>query len=141
MTEEQCDSYSNVILLCRDDHRLIDGKHRAKYPVKLLLEWKAKREGAYRPALARLGAVSEERFEELITNPMKQRVDRILIAIEELRQSDQEAAQLLTSLLDEVHELPRSGSIVDPDTAALLAQAGASLQHIDADLPVQLLHR
>jgi hypothetical protein len=66
MTDDARRSFSNVVLLCKPHHTLVDKAHPDDYSIPDLEEWKANREGGGLAALKGLGGLTEERLEALI---------------------------------------------------------------------------
>ena len=67
MTDDERRDFSNIILLCKPHHDLIDRRAPADYPVELLTRWKQEREGADLSVLrSGIRGLTEERFAELL---------------------------------------------------------------------------
>jgi hypothetical protein len=69
MTEDERRGFENLILLCKPHHDLVDKIRPDDYPVEVLLQWKADREGSQSGALSGL---SEDRLEDLIIEAVRQ---------------------------------------------------------------------
>lgn len=72
MTDDERRAFANLILLCKPHHDLIDKIRPEDHPVEVLLQWKADREGSDIGELSALGAVSEDRLEDLIIEAVRQ---------------------------------------------------------------------
>lgn len=69
MTDDERRSFSNLILLCKPHHDLVDKIRPDDHPVELLQRWKTEREGG---ASAVLSDLNEDRLEELIIEAVRQ---------------------------------------------------------------------
>lgn len=132
MTDEEIDDFSNLILLCRTHHQIVDKLRKDDYSVETLLQWKSEREASGQAALEGLREVTEDRLQEMIAEALTSRDERIEDALNRFQQLDSEAAGLLRDLLDEVAELRQLGSILDLDAVSLLNRAADNL-HVDID--------
>ncbi len=68
MTDDERRAFSNLVLLCKPCHDLVDKRHPEDYPRERLEQWKSDREGSSRPALAALGRVDEAYLAALLTS-------------------------------------------------------------------------
>lgn len=66
MTDGERRAFSNLVLLCKPHHTLVDKTHPERFPISELARWKAEREGAAIAALQGLQGLTEERLEEMI---------------------------------------------------------------------------
>lgn len=66
MTDQERASFDNLLLLCKPHHDLVDTIDPDAFPIDLLKEWKATREGEGLVALRRLGDLTEDRLVEMI---------------------------------------------------------------------------
>jgi len=66
MTDPQRAAFSNLILLCKPHHNLVDKTHPEEYSSADLESWKVARESKRQAALANLGVVGEEELASLL---------------------------------------------------------------------------
>lgn len=66
MTDEDRRAFSNVILLCKPHHEIVDKRHPEKYPAETLAEWKSQREVAAGIDATKLAGITEDRLVDLI---------------------------------------------------------------------------
>lgn len=134
MSTEEKNSFSNLILLCHPHHVLVDKRFPEKFPPVLLFKWKERREADGQEKLSGLRNVTEDRLQELISSVIARQGKRIEDAISKLENFDSEAAAVVRELLDEVNQLRRSSSFVDPDAINTLYKASANLKgYLDPD--------
>jgi len=69
MTDDERRSFTNLILLCKPHHDLVDKIRPDDHPADLLRQWKADREG---PGTAALNSLTEDQLEELIIEAVRQ---------------------------------------------------------------------
>ena len=108
MTDEQRKSFANLILLCHPHHTTVDKLRPHDFSIPTLREWKASRETVNQEALSRLREVTPEGLQAMLTDALNLRDARLEGAIEQLREINAEAAQLLYGILDEVQALRRA---------------------------------
>ncbi|MEU3229643.1 HNH endonuclease [Nocardiopsis alba] len=134
MSVEEKNSFSNLILLCHPHHVLVDKRFPEKFPPALLFKWKEGREADGQEKLSGLRNVTEDRLQDLLSSVIAQQGKRIEDAISKLENFDSEAAAAVRELLDEVNQLRRSSSFVDPDAINTLYKASANLKgYLDPD--------
>jgi hypothetical protein len=76
-------SFKNLLLLCVPHHTTIDGASSDDYPVELLEEWKASREGESVEALEGLTGLTETRLGEMLAEAQGQFLDQVRPALAE----------------------------------------------------------
>lgn len=67
MTDDERRAFSNLILLCKPHHELVDRRHPDRYSIEDLEGWKRSREGSAIGALAQVGPISEDSLAGLLT--------------------------------------------------------------------------
>lgn len=140
MTDQQRKSFANLILLCHPHHTTVDKLRPHDFPIATLLEWKASRETVNQEALSRLREVTPDALQTMLTDALNERDDRLEGAIEQLRQVNAEAAQLLYGLLDEVQALRRAAFSEEFIRAAnrlhpeILDQFGRAARRLDMEV-------
>lgn len=137
MTDPQRADFPNLMLLCEPHHRDVDKIAKVGiYSVAMLTRWKAQREADPAQALSRLREVTPAGLKKIVADGMAQRDSDILAALNRLKQSDSEAAELMRSLLDQLTEaysqLRASG--FDPDTVLQLTDAAIMLRQMEGTL-------
>lgn len=68
MTDDERRAFTNLVLLCKPHHTLVDKTHPERFSKEDLESWKRDREGDGLEALAGLSGLTEERLEELIVD-------------------------------------------------------------------------
>lgn len=66
MTDDQRRDFSNLILLCKPHHNLVDKRHPDRFPAQVLRAWKSERE-AYLPPIEDRTAVLDTNLEQALT--------------------------------------------------------------------------
>lgn len=122
------DDFSNLIFLCNGHHKLIDQIKPAKYPVEVLLAWKAKREGPGLAALTGLRNLTEDRLQAMISESYSDIKEKLDDALERFAAIDSEAAALLRTLQNELLDALPPGSLLDLDAAAMIHSASRDLR-------------
>lgn len=138
MTDEERNSFSNLILLCHPHHTIVDRLEKDKYSTELLEKWKADREAEGRSALATLQGITEARLQQLIELALRTQSQRIDDALKRFEQFDFEAARLLRGLIHDLEDLRASRWLPDPDTVGMLSQTAHQLRPINEDTVSQL---
>jgi hypothetical protein len=105
MADEQRRHFSNIILLCRPHHTIVDKRRPADFPVELLRRWKAEREANYKEVLTGLGQVTEVSLQQIIAAAVKDHDEQLRQVLSRLEQNDAEAAQMLRSVLQQLADL------------------------------------
>lgn len=67
MSEDERREFSNLILLCKPHHELVDKRHPARFTVEDLEAWKHAREGDAAKRLSEVGPVTEDMLADLLT--------------------------------------------------------------------------
>ncbi|MGW7021519.1 hypothetical protein ACWGGS_19615 [Streptomyces decoyicus] len=120
-------SFKNLMLLCVPHHTTIDGASSADYPVEVLEEWKAGREGESVEALEGLTGLTEARLSDMLAEAQGQFLDEVRPALAEFSKTAPELAVLLNSLLDELADPRIHGFGISPDSIELFSDAARSL--------------
>ncbi|MET7459572.1 hypothetical protein [Nonomuraea sp. NPDC005501] len=135
MTREERRSFSNLILLCKGHHKLIDTEPTASdYTVEILRGWKEDREGNYMSELNRLGSLTEERLQELMLQAVSDTKQDLLAAVGDLKSVSSDTAETIRSLLLESFDRPYI-----LDAAQLLNEAARRLG--DLEYNAHMLYR
>ncbi|CAM5743993.1 hypothetical protein STAFG_8419 [Streptomyces afghaniensis 772] len=126
-SEPERNSFKNLLLLCVPHHTTIDGASSGDYPVELLEEWKASREGESVEALDGLTGLTEARLSEMLAEAQGEFLDQVRPALAEFSKTAPELAGLLNTLLDELADPRIHGFGVSPDAIELFSDAARSL--------------
>jgi hypothetical protein len=108
MPHEERRSFANLILLCHPHHVIVDKRRPQDYPPETLQAWKAEREKDHQGALSRLGDLTPDQLQDVLTGAMKDRDKVLHRALSRLEQNDAEAAEMLRGLVGEVASLRQS---------------------------------
>ncbi|MGI8310679.1 HNH endonuclease signature motif containing protein [Saccharopolyspora hattusasensis] len=120
-------NFENLILLCTAHHKLVDGlSTRDEYPVEILRQWKANREGDQAAELEGLRGLTEERLQELMSGAIDQTRTNLESAIAKLDANSREAADMLRSMLAETFDRP----YLDLDAVASLEHSARIIQNL-----------
>lgn len=130
--------FTNVMLLCKPHHTLVDKTEPQNYPSSQLFEWKKKREGNGTAVLKGLHGITEEGFQEMITKAIAQRDEQLGSALDRFEKVDAEAAQVLRDLIAQL-DMMQGRPILDPDLVSMLSQATRDLR-LDPDAVSLLYH-
>ncbi|MDX3186472.1 hypothetical protein PV334_35285 [Streptomyces sp. ME02-7008A-1] len=120
-------SFKNLLLLCVPHHTTIDGASSDDYPLEILEEWKASREGESVEALEGLSGLTEARLSEMLAEAQGQFLDQVRPALAEFSRTAPELANLLNTLLDELADPRIHGFGISPDSIELFSGAARSL--------------
>jgi len=136
MTDEERNSFENLILLCLVHHKIVDKLQPNAFSIELLQSWKAVREAG---GSAALRGLTEERLQELITASFQSFKTQFDDAVDRLEAVDFEAAKLLRPLIDELAAARFHARFPDEETAADLVRAAKELAHLEetADILAQ----
>ena len=93
MTDEERRAFSNLILLCKPHHELVDVRHPDQHSVTDLESWKRAREGTSTAQLADVGPVTEDELADLLEQSLAEAQAEITQAVR-----DQEAHVLFRVL-------------------------------------------
>lgn len=138
MSNAERNDFPNLIYLCRPHHKVVDSK-ALSYPVELLLEWKRANETKEQFYLhATGGPVTQESLAQAISEALTERSSEIESTLARLEESDQEAAQLINELLEEVRMLKQQDFPVNEDTAMMLTKASRELKSLPDSAEVLL---
>ncbi|MEV6527415.1 hypothetical protein AB0M43_36375 [Longispora sp. NPDC051575] len=130
MTNDQRRAFTNLILLCKPHHKLVDGTPD-DFTVVTLHSWKTAREGDLDSSMIGLSQLTEDKLEALLISSMHQVTDRVSDALDQLAMISTEAADLLRGVADRM--------FVDPDTAYMLYEAAGTLRYLEDN--ANTLHR
>lgn len=137
MTDEERNSFDNLIFLCTVHHKTIDEPGAARrYPIELLEKWKRDREKGKVDTLRGLRGITEDRLVDLITQAIKDRDRDIKETLERLERIDADAALLMRELLDELNQLRHGTPALDPDIVGLLYSASDILSNLPDYAPM-----
>lgn len=125
MSDEERDSFVNLLLLCLPHHTEVDDKKTGeeRYPPDLLHKWKIDHEGSNGPALAELGSIREERLTELLVDVFSPPVERLQAIAERLEETGTLNAGTVAELRQIVDVLTNTPAGPDGRTAASLGFA------------------
>lgn len=123
MTDPERASFSNLILLCKPHHDLVDKTHPELYASSDLERWKVARESKLRSALANLGVVGEDELGSLLVETAREQQHEHAMHDLEYTTAD-DTAGLVRHLGAAVVTLPPSS---DEATVELLRRVG----HLD----------
>lgn len=84
MSDEERSAFTNLILLCKAHHTLVDVIEPADYPTALLLQWKAEREGRYADDLSALSNLAVTDLEERLRSVMQEHAPTRIVELEAL---------------------------------------------------------
>ncbi|MFG2284001.1 hypothetical protein ACGFNQ_35615 [Streptomyces asoensis] len=129
-------SFKNLLLLCVPHHTTIDGASSADYPVQVLEEWKASREGESVEALEGLTGLTEARLSEMLAEAQGQFLDQVRPALAEFSKTAPDLASLLNTLLDELADPRIHGFGISPDTIELFSHSARSLGSFEDNVHV-----
>ncbi len=130
MSDDERNSFENLIVLCRLHHQVVDeGGAGAEYSVELLKSWKHKRERGGIERLKGLQGLTESRLAELVNEAIKLRDVDVKVIIGRLEQRDSEAADLMNALLEELNAV-RSSSVLNVDAVEMLHETAKQLSHL-----------
>jgi len=118
MNQDECDSWTNMLLLCDEHHGEVDAiEHESEYSVAALRQWKDDREVGLVGDLPQLRGISDLDLQQMLVR----QVDSILNFIDSLQGVSREA-------IDEIKDLVErqfTGDAIDADAIAL--RAGTSV--------------
>lgn len=101
MTTLQRNAFTNLILLCKRHHQLIDNKaNEALYTVKLLHSWKASAEKDIRTKVDGLDNLTVELLNSMLQAAAKDANREVEFAIKQLGAASKEAAAIVASLFE-----------------------------------------
>ncbi len=132
------DDFANLILLCKPHHEEVD-EFPDDYTVDILEDWKRARERGRQTALSNVAEfTTEDGLRQAIVDAIADRDEALESALTRLEQNDQEAAELLREMRDQLAAAREAGHVVDPDSASLTHQAAMMLQHLPDSASVAL---
>jgi hypothetical protein len=132
------DIFSNLMLMCRAHHKIIDQIEPQRFSVALLRKWKADREDDGVAALAGLRNLTESRLQEIVSESYEAITEKLDDALARFAQIDSEGADLLRMLRDELLDFS-PGTFLDLDAASMVRAAARDLAGLQDTADV-LLH-
>jgi hypothetical protein len=125
LSEEERDTFSNLLLLCLPHHNEVDDKKTGEklYPPELLHKWKVDHEGRNGPALAALGTIDSERLTELLDGVFAPPVQRLQAIADQLEKTGALNVATVAELRQIIDVLTDTPAGPDARTAALLGYA------------------
>ncbi|GAA2156357.1 hypothetical protein [Actinomadura napierensis] len=142
MTDDERRAIENLMIFCHPHHSLIDKLDNApRYPVAVLHRWKAQHEADPNEAVKRLREVSPSGLRKIVADGLQQHDALMLRAIARLETSDQEAASVMRSLIEELTEayaIQRQS--LNPEMVELLNLAADKLTHFGGFERIELLN-
>ncbi|MFD8760518.1 hypothetical protein [Streptomyces mirabilis] len=135
-SEPERNSFKNLLLLCVPHHTTIDGASSADYPVELLEDWKASREGESVEALDGLTGLTEARLSEMLAEAQGEFLDQVRPALSEFSKTAPELASLLNTLLDELADPRIHGFGISPDAIEVFSHSARSLGSFEDNVHV-----
>jgi hypothetical protein len=82
MTDDERRAFTNLLLLCKPHHDVVDKRHPNRYSVKTLVEWKTKRESAAGIDGQSLAGISDDRLVELIEKAVAESREQRSLTVE-----------------------------------------------------------
>jgi hypothetical protein len=123
------DIFSNLLLLCKPHHKLIDQIAPLKYSVEVLEAWKTDREAGGLEALEGIRGLTETQLQDMISDSFDAVAEKLDDALRRFAEVDSEAAEMLRGLRDEfLASIP--SAIIDPDTASMVDRAASQLNSL-----------
>lgn len=105
MNDDQRRDHANLILLCNPHHDIVDKREKEKiYTIELLHRWKNQRESDPQEALKRLRDVSPSGLRKIVAEGLEKHDAKLLQTLGRLQGRDEEAANLMRGLIDELTE-------------------------------------
>ncbi|HEU5025926.1 MAG TPA: hypothetical protein VFV01_13485 [Spirillospora sp.] len=142
MTDDQRRAIENLMIFCHPHHSLIDKLDNApRYTVVVLHRWKAQREADPNEAVKRLREVSPSGLRKIVADGLERHDTLMLEAIARLKRSDQEAASVMRSLIEELTEayaIQRQG--LNPDMVEMLNLAADKLMRFGGSDTAEMLN-
>lgn len=145
MSDKERADWANLILLCTPHHTMVDTIKPQDYPIEVLEQWKANREGGSAGALSTLSGITEDRLQEIIANSMQEATEELKAAVSRIASVDPDAAMLLHDAAQAINPdtadiLYSAARYINPDTAEELWSAAQSLSRIVDSGNVEMLH-
>ncbi|WP_433531253.1 hypothetical protein ACQPYA_03845 [Micromonospora sp. CA-263727] len=131
MTDEERNSFDNLVLLCIVHHKIVDKIRPDEFSIEVLEAWKDNREGPGHAALRGLRSLTEDRLQDLIAASFADVTAQIDEAVDRLSAIDAEAASLLRPLVEQLAESKFTSRYPNEDVAAMLLRAGQKLGHLE----------
>ena len=68
MTDDERRAFSNLVLLCKPHHELVDKRHPEQFSAELLASWKAERERSFGLDATQLSGINSDELDDLVTS-------------------------------------------------------------------------
>jgi uncharacterized protein involved in exopolysaccharide biosynthesis len=130
ISTDELNRIDNLVLLCLAHHKVVDKLRPKDFPTPLLQEWKAARESASYSELRGLRELTEEQLQDLVTDAFESLKERVESAVSKLETIDRDLAKLLRPMVNDFAEANLLGRFPDQDSATVLANAAAKLEHL-----------
>ncbi|MFG2916411.1 hypothetical protein ACGF0D_26410 [Kitasatospora sp. NPDC048298] len=130
-SEEERNTFANLILLCTAHHKVVDGAGSDKYPVGVLLGWKSAREADGLDALEGLSHLTEDRLSAMIATAQGELLDRLGPALEEFSKTAPELASLLKVLTYELADPRVHGFGISEDGILMLHKSARAFSNLE----------
>ncbi len=124
-------SPKNLILLCVEHSDMIDGPEWRKYPVELLHQWKAAREGDAADELDKLDWLNRERLQELMSDAIVDTRTEIVTAIDKVSDISEGTHRILKEIVTDSFRL----AYLDADTVASLENSARVFRALPDHVP------
>jgi len=134
-SEEERNSFANLLLLCNVHHKRVDGAEGEKYTVEILEGWKASREAEGQQALAGLSGLTEAGLAEMIHEAQETYVERLAPLLAKIAEAMPDWASLVKVLKADMEELRGRSPGVSEDAAWMLYRASDRLGHLQDNAP------
>jgi hypothetical protein len=136
MTREKRRSFSNLMLLCKPHHTMIDRISTVQnYPVSLLRNWKKTREGDATSLLNGIGGLTEERLQELMADAVTEARQEVVEVVDLLTSVGRETVEMVRSLALEAFDRPYIPTL-DLDAVASLERSAHMLVNLSDNAPL-----
>ncbi|MEU8220795.1 hypothetical protein AB0C47_34180 [Micromonospora taraxaci] len=133
MDPEERRSFSNLLLLCKRHHTLVDSKNNEKkYPAETLEEWKRRREKLLGSQIKGLAFLTEDRLIKVLQEVAAGSRNEIIGAIERVHGLSREMKEMLKVIVDEPYRRP----LVDPEAVTSLEHSAGMLAFLQDHTPV-----
>jgi hypothetical protein len=130
LTDEERDSFANLLVLCLAHHAEIDHEATGEelYPAELLRSWKTEHEGRNGRALAHIRVDDPDKFMDELAALFESPITRLEALTEQLEEAGQLTAQTINELRQITAVLAAAGPGPDARTARALAYAAEVFQ-------------
>jgi hypothetical protein len=132
LSKYELNHFSNLLLMCKKDHDLVDKKPTGDdYSIELLIEWKTKREGPLAVQLDQLDWLTEDNIQEFMAKAISETYDKLDGAIAKISDVSHETLTLLKGLAVESFQRP----YLDVEEIESLERTAVSLQDFREYIP------